>query len=56
MDRSKAEDIINSLGVIEVLYQGSPVWIEELQGYTAQIKYLYDGKRQQVDVAELVEA
>lgn len=40
MDNQRAREIINSLGVIEVLYQGRPVWIEDLDGSLAKVRYL----------------
>jgi H-type small acid-soluble spore protein len=37
MDVQRAHDIVNSLGVIEVFYQGEPVWIEDIVGDKARV-------------------
>ncbi|MGI6436064.1 MAG: H-type small acid-soluble spore protein [Syntrophomonadaceae bacterium] len=55
MDVRRAHDIVNSLGVIEVLYQGEPIWIENLHGDQAMIEFLNSPTRAEVAVAELFE-
>lgn len=55
MDPEKAQQIVESLGVIEVLHNGSPVWIENLDGGEAEVRYLETGEIVQVPVSELVE-
>jgi len=55
MDNQRAREIIHSLGVIEVLHQGSPVWIEGLDDNMAEVKYLDSEKRTMVPVTELAE-
>ncbi len=55
MDPEKAQQIVESLGVIEVLHNGSPVWIENLDGDRAEVRYLETGEIMQVPVSELVE-
>ncbi len=59
MDNERARQIVDSLGVIEVLYNGSPVWIENLKENTAEISYIdsnIDTKNKvQVQVDKLIE-
>ncbi len=55
MDPEKAQQIVESLGVVEVLYFGSPVWIEKVEGEDANVRYLETGDQIRVPVAELVE-
>ncbi|MGI5927001.1 MAG: small, acid-soluble spore protein, H family [Thermacetogeniaceae bacterium] len=55
LDPEKAQQIVESLGVIEVLHNGAPVWIENLEGEEAEVRYLETGEIIQVPVSELVE-
>lgn len=58
MDFERARQIIISDETIEVLYDGSPVWIESLnpENKTARIKPLKGGgSAREVPVAQLVE-
>lgn len=55
MDPEKAQQIVESLGVVEVLYNGAPVWIENLDGEDAEVRYLETGDVIQVPVTKLVE-
>ncbi|MDD2585825.1 MAG: H-type small acid-soluble spore protein [Syntrophomonadaceae bacterium] len=55
MDINRAKEIVESLGVIEVLYQGAPVWIEGLEGDSAKVRYLDSYDHMSVSVGELVE-
>jgi small acid-soluble spore protein H (minor) len=55
MDSKRAREIINSLGVIEVLHQGRPVWIEDLDGNLAQVRYLDGRDSFEVQLGELRE-
>jgi H-type small acid-soluble spore protein len=55
MDVKRAHDIVNSLGVVEVLYQGEPIWIEQLHGDQARVEFLDRRQRAQVPIAELFE-
>lgn len=55
MDRQRAVEVVDSLGVIEVLHKGLPVWIEEVDGDIARVKYLKTQQHAQVPVEELVE-
>jgi small acid-soluble spore protein H (minor) len=52
----RVQEIFDSLGVIEVLHQGAPVWIESVANESATVKYLDSQQRRQVPVAELVES
>lgn len=56
MDNKRAREIINSLGVIEVLYQGRPIWIEDIDSSLAQVRYLDIGDSFEVPVRELEES
>ena len=55
MDPEKAQQIVESLGVVEVLHNGTPVWIENLERENAEVRYLETGEVIQVPVSELVE-
>jgi H-type small acid-soluble spore protein len=56
LDVEKAQEIFDSLGVIEVLHHGAPVWIEEVANDLATVKYLDTHERIRVPVADLIEA
>ncbi len=56
MDRSRAEEIMDSLGVIEVIHGSSPVWIDGLDGDMASIEYLDRSVKTRVSLAELYES
>lgn len=55
MDTKRAQEIMDSLGVIEVLLRGRPVWIEDLEGSLAQVRFLDDTHSFKVPVGELQE-
>jgi small acid-soluble spore protein H (minor) len=57
MDTKKAFEIVESLGVIDVTYNGIPVWIENINEETNEIKVkdLNSDTRFLVDVSELSE-
>lgn len=55
MNTRRAEEILDSLGVIEVFYQGSPVWLEQISGASVQIKDLNTQQRLEVSVNDLFE-
>lgn len=56
MDSNRAKQIMESKGVIEVLYQGSPVWIENvLDDNTVQVSNIQTKDKQDVPVSMLVE-
>lgn len=56
MDSNRAKQIMESKGVIKVLYQGSPVWIENvLDDNTVQVSDLLTNVKQDVPVNMLVE-
>ncbi|HCF71283.1 MAG TPA: H-type small acid-soluble spore protein [Syntrophomonas sp.] len=56
MDIERAHDIVNSLGVIEVLYQGEPIWIEDINGDQARIDFLDRRQKAEVPVRDLIES
>lgn len=53
MNSEKVKAVLESHGVITVLYRGNPVWIEILQGDRAQITMIDANQRLEVPVAEL---
>lgn len=55
MDNESARRIIESLGVIEVQYNGIPVWIENIKDNTAEVSYLDTKNKAEVPVEKLVE-
>lgn len=57
MDLKRAEEIINSKGIIEVTYRNSPVWIESIgkDTRTAHVKLLSSNEAMSVPVNELTE-
>lgn len=55
MDSERARQIVNSLGVIEVLYNGSPVWIENLKENTAEVSYIDTNADSNIDTKNRVE-
>lgn len=55
MDNESARRIVESLGVIEVLYNGSPVWIENVKNNNAVVSYLDSKNKAEVPVEELIE-
>jgi small acid-soluble spore protein H (minor) len=57
MDIRRAEEILDSKGVIEVTWKNSPVWIESLVGEdgTAHVKLLASDESMNIPVNELVE-
>ncbi len=57
MNYKRAQEILASHGVIDVLYQGEPVWIEEIIGNQEAIVSQINNKKQyQVSLGELKEA
>ncbi len=56
MDKKRAEEIIDSLGVIEVIHGSSPVWLNNLDGDMANIEYLDRCDKARVPLAELYES
>ena len=56
MDSKRAKEIMASKDTIEVLYQGSPVWIENVgMDNLAEVKYLESQEKVKVPVYKLVE-
>ena len=55
MDNESAKRIIESLGVIEVQYNGIPVWIENIKDNTAEVSYLDTKNKAEVPVEKLHE-
>lgn len=56
LDAENARRIIESKDVIDVLYNGSPVWIQDVSSKTAKVKFLDSNEVRDVAVGELVEA
>lgn len=57
MNINRAEEIINSKGVIKVTYNNSPIWIENVRrdDSTAQVKLLENNQSISVPVEYLSE-
>lgn len=56
MDSDRAKKIMESKGVIEVLYEGSPVWIENvLDNNTVQVSNIQTNVKKEVPAYMLVE-
>ena len=56
LDDKRAKEIMVSTGIIEVLYQGSAVWIEKLkENNTAIIHHISNNKKEEVQIDSLVE-
>lgn len=56
LDSERARQIIDSPQKIEVLYQGSPVWIENVtDNNTANVTYIETHDKVEVPVYRLVE-
>lgn len=55
MDEKRAREIVDSLGVIEVMHNGKPVWIENITGNEAQITYIEGNETVDVSLNQLVE-
>jgi small acid-soluble spore protein H (minor) len=55
LNTDRAKEIINSKGVIEVLHNGAPVWIEGLRGSNAEVTYIETKKRSEVPLDRLIE-
>ncbi|HQA50197.1 MAG TPA: H-type small acid-soluble spore protein [Syntrophomonadaceae bacterium] len=51
----RAREIMESKGVIEVLYQGHPVWIEQIEQDSAHIRLLDNSHRLSVPINMLTE-
>ncbi|SHJ95537.1 small acid-soluble spore protein H (minor) [Clostridium cavendishii DSM 21758] len=58
MDLERVSEIIDSLGVIDVKYNGKSVWIERIIEATneAEVKNLETGKDYTVDISKLKES
>lgn len=55
MNNERARRIVESLGVIEVLYNGSPVWIENIKENIAEVSYIDTKNKAEVQVEKLTE-
>ncbi len=57
MDIRRAEEILNSKGIIQVTYKDSPVWIENIikDGSAAQVTLLSNNETINIPVEELTE-
>ena len=56
MENKKLEEIMQSHGVINVSYNGMPVWVESVRGDVAVVSLIGIEKRIDVPVSELTEA
>ncbi|MGE5455345.1 MAG: small, acid-soluble spore protein, H family [Methylocystaceae bacterium] len=56
MIAQRAREIMDSIGVIAVHYQGRQVWLEEMQEDQVTISFIeHPGRTMQVDIGDLVE-
>jgi small acid-soluble spore protein H (minor) len=57
MDIKRAEEIINSKGIIEVTYKDSPIWIESVikDNATAHVKLLSNNQTMNLPIEYLSE-
>ncbi len=57
MDHQRAQEIFDSLGIIEVFYQGSPVWLEKINANHVQVQVqdMRTNQRLEVSVHDLHE-
>lgn len=56
MDSKRAEEIMQSHGVINVTYNGMPVWIEGMRGDMSEVCLIGMEKRIDVPISALAEA
>lgn len=56
MDGKRAEEIMQSLGVINVSYNGMPVWIEGIRGDVSEVTLIEMDRRIDVPISALTEA
>lgn len=54
MDAREAMQVINSRDKIEVLYNGSPVWLQSVNASTAKVKFMDSGSEGEVPVNKLI--
>lgn len=55
VDIERAKQVMESKGVIDVRYNGVPVWIESVRSDTAEVRFLDTDKRLDVPVGKLSE-
>lgn len=57
MDIRRADEIINSKGVIDVWYQNDPVWLESIESekHTVHVKNLNTHETMNIPLSELRE-
>lgn len=56
MDSKRVEEIMQSHGVINVSYNGMPVWIEGIHGDGAEVTLIDMDKKIEVPISALAEA
>lgn len=56
MDSKRVEEIMQSNGVINVSYNGMPVWIEDTRGDVAEVSFIDMDRRMGVPISALTEA
>lgn len=56
MDSNRVEDIMQSHGVINVSYNGMPVWIESVRDDEAEVTVIGMERRINVPISALTEA
>jgi small acid-soluble spore protein H (minor) len=56
MEIDRAKQIFNALGVVEIYYQGYPVWIEKIKDDKALVQNLDTNQILEAPVHDLVES
>lgn len=56
MDNKRIEEIMQSHGVINVSYNGMPVWIEAVRGDIAEVTLIDMERRMDLPISALTEA
>lgn len=56
MNSKRLEKILQSHGVIDVTYNGMPVWVESIRGDIAAVNFIGEDRRLDVPISALTEA
>jgi len=55
MTNERAAQIMKTSDIVEILYQGSPVWVEDIENDNAIVTYLETKTSIEVPIVELLE-
>ena len=56
MNSKRVEEILQSHGVINISYNGMPVWVEGIRGDVAEVTLIDMERRMEVPISALTEA